>query len=361
MSLTQIRLNNLVKNPRNFEFEQSLKNITKAVKAEEIFNNKVREYNNSLIGLYSSIRPQLEIKNKVQEDETSHKKLEEGRYTKTEIDKEAETKKELEETKKQAKQVEKLEQLITRLDAGFDDVTRTLINLLNNGVVHHDAVVKALDELDKNGKINNNTQDNLIDEIKKNGDVSTEQLKAVKEVLSYNKATLKEIENLKDVTTKSIGLMVLQKVGKDEMNGKSFDVSYDQVHDEFVIEYSKIKYPFSKSSYQELIENRNNYPTDLSKLSEDDLYNYWLLLKNMGVTKTPNHTTHDKITFNNQVLGFGKSTAVEYKVREQIRKVLSPTQASSSTATGQGYKQSVVILPSSYKQLKKDLALIIAS
>src|SRR5277367_1095867 len=367
MSLTQIRLNNLVKNPRNFEFEQSLKNITKAVKAEEIFNNKVREYNNSLIGLYSSIRPQLEIKNKVQEDETSHKKLEEGRYTKTEIDKEAETKKELEETKKQAKQVEKLEQLITRLDAGFDDVTRTLINLLNNGVVHHDAVVKALDELDKNGKINNNTQDNLIDEIKKNGDVSTEQLKAVKEVLNYNKATLKEIENLKDVTTKSIGLMVLQKVGKDEMNGKSFDVSYDQVHDEFVIEYSKIKYPFSKSSYQELIENRNNYPTDLSKLSENDLYSYWLLLKNLGETKVPNHTTHDKISFNNQVLGFGRKGALEHNVREQIKKVRSPTQASqsssssssSSVATGQGL--SVIILPSSYKQLKNDLALIIAS
>ena len=128
MSLTQIRLNNLVKNPRNLEFEQSLKNITKAVKAVEMFNNKVKEYNNSLIGLYSSIRPGLEIKNKVQEDETLHKKLEEGRYTKTEIEKEAETKKESEETKKQAKQVEKLEQLITRLDSGFDDVTRTLIN-----------------------------------------------------------------------------------------------------------------------------------------------------------------------------------------------------------------------------------------
>src|SRR5277367_790334 len=216
MSLTQIRLNNLVKNPRNFEFEQSLKNVTKAVKAEEIFNNKVREYNNSLIGLYSSIRPGLEIKNKVQEDETLHKKLE--------------------ETKKQAKQVEKLEQLITRLDAGFDDVTRTLINLLNNGVLHHDGVIKALDEIDKNGKINNNTQDDIIDEIKKNGDASAEQLKAEKEILSYNKAALKEIENLKDVTTKSIGMMVLQKVGKDEMFGKPFDVSYDQLHDEFVIE-----------------------------------------------------------------------------------------------------------------------------
>src|SRR5277367_4280911 len=236
MSLTQIRLNNLVKNPRNFEFEQSLKNVTKAVKAEEIFNNKVREYNNSLIGLYSSIRPGLEIKNKVQEDEILHKKLEEGRFIKTEIDKEAETKKESEETKKQAKQVEKLEQLITRLDVGFNDVTRTLINLLDNGVLHHDGVIKALDELDKNGKISNNTQEDIINEIKKNGDASVEQLKAVKEVLSYNKATLKKIENLKDVTTKSIGMMVLQKVGKDEMFGKPFDVSYDQLHDEFVIE-----------------------------------------------------------------------------------------------------------------------------
>src|SRR5580700_9255557 len=138
MSLTQIRLNNKIKNPRNFEFDQQLKNVTKAANAEEIFNNKVREYNQTLQGLYSSIKPQLEIKNKVQENETLNKKLDVGRFQKSEMEKEAETKK---QEKINAKQVEKLEQLLGRLDAGFDDVARarTLINQLNNGVVHHDA------------------------------------------------------------------------------------------------------------------------------------------------------------------------------------------------------------------------------
>src|SRR5271156_2000461 len=149
MSLTQIRLNNLVKNPRNLEFEQSLKSVIKAAKAQEIFDNKVREYNQALTGLYGSLRPQLEIKNKIQEDETLHKKLDIGRYQKTEMEREAEVKKEAEENKNR----EKLEQLLARLDVGFNDVARTLINLLNNGVVQHDAVIKALDELDKNGKI----------------------------------------------------------------------------------------------------------------------------------------------------------------------------------------------------------------
>src|SRR5271156_1327226 len=129
MSLTQIRLNNLVKNPRNLEFEQSLKSAKKAAKAQEIFDNTVREYNQALTGLYGSLRPQLEIKNKIQEDETLHKKLDIGRFQKTEMEKEAEFKKEVEENKKQEKQVEKLEQFLARLDAGFDDVARTLINL----------------------------------------------------------------------------------------------------------------------------------------------------------------------------------------------------------------------------------------
>ena len=125
MSLTQTGLNNKIKNPRNFEFDQQLKNVTKAAKAEVIFNNKVREYNQTLQGLYSSIKPQLEIKNKVQEDETLNKKLDVGRFQKSEMEKEAETKKEAEETKNRekinAKQVEKLEQLL----AGFDDAART--------------------------------------------------------------------------------------------------------------------------------------------------------------------------------------------------------------------------------------------
>src|SRR5271156_2984675 len=155
MSLTQIRLNNLVKNPRNLEFEQSLKSVKKAAKVQEIFDNKVREYNSALTGLYGSLKPQLEIKNKIQEDETVHKKLDTGRYQKTEMEKEAEVKKETEENKNRRAaelQQEKLEQLLARLDVGFNDVARTLINLLNNGVVNHDAVIKALDELDKNGK-----------------------------------------------------------------------------------------------------------------------------------------------------------------------------------------------------------------
>src|SRR5271156_4572663 len=235
MSLTQIRLNDKVKNPRNLVAEQELKSVTKAAKVEEMFNNKVREYNQSLQGLYSSIKPQLEIKNKIQEDEKLSKTLNIGRYKKTELEKEAEIKKEAEENAKQAKQVRALEELLARLDAGFNDVTRTLINLLNNGVVNHDAVIMALDELDKNGKINNNTQTLIIDEIKKNGDVSTEQLKAVKEVLNYNKATLKEIENIKDVTAKSIKLMAAQKVGKIDFYNQPMDVSYDNVHDEYLL------------------------------------------------------------------------------------------------------------------------------
>src|SRR5271156_3357847 len=101
MSLTQIRLNDKVKNPRNLVAEQELKSVTKAAKAEEMFNNKVREYNQSLQGLYSSIKPQLEIKNKIQEDEALSKTLNIGRFQKTEMVKEAEIKKEAEENAKQ--------------------------------------------------------------------------------------------------------------------------------------------------------------------------------------------------------------------------------------------------------------------
>src|SRR5271156_5021722 len=152
------------------------------------------------------------------------------------MEKEAEMKKDVEQEKINAKQVEKLEQLLARLDVGFNDVARTLINLLNNGVVHHDAVIKALDELDRNGKINNNTQTLIIDEIKKNGDVSTEQLKAVKEVLNYNKATLKEMENIKDVASKTTGILTAQKLGKDKMYGQDIDINHDNVKDEFSVE-----------------------------------------------------------------------------------------------------------------------------
>src|SRR5271156_4039662 len=236
MSLTQIRLNDKVKNPRNLVAEQELKSVAKAAKAQEMFNNKVREYNQSLQGLYSSIKPQLEIKNKIQEDEALSKILNIGRYQKTEMEKEAEIKKEAEENAKQVKQVRALEELLARLDIGFNDVTRTLINLLNNGVVNHDAVIKALDELDKNGKFNNNAQTLIIDEIKKNGDVSTEQLKAVKEVLNYNKATLKEMENIKDVASKTTGILTAQKLGKDKMYGQDIDINHDNVKDEFSVE-----------------------------------------------------------------------------------------------------------------------------
>src|SRR5271156_4810747 len=147
------------------------------------------------------------------------------------MEKEAEMKKDVEQEKINAKQVEKLEQLLARLDVGFNDVARTLINLLNNGVVHHDAVIKALDELDKNGKINNNTQTLIIDEIKKSGDVSTEQLEAVKEVLNYNKATLKEMENIKDVTAQSIGIMTGKKLAQMDFYQAPTDVTYDDIHD----------------------------------------------------------------------------------------------------------------------------------
>src|SRR5271156_1256119 len=138
MSLTQIRLNDKVKNPRNLVAEQELKSVTKAAKAQEMFNNKVREYNQALSGLYSSIKPQLEIKNKIQEDEALSKTLNIGRYQKTAMEEGNEMKKEAEENAKQersqVKQVRALEELLARLDVGFNDVTRTLINLLNNGV-----------------------------------------------------------------------------------------------------------------------------------------------------------------------------------------------------------------------------------
>src|SRR5271156_4022082 len=120
MSLTQIRLNDKVKNPRNSEFDQEPKSVTKAIKAQDMFNNKVREYNQALSGLYSSIKPQLEIKNKIQEDEALSKTLNIGRYQKTAMEKEAEMKKEAEENAKQEKinanQVQKLEQLLARLE-----------------------------------------------------------------------------------------------------------------------------------------------------------------------------------------------------------------------------------------------------
>src|SRR3977135_478982 len=249
MSITQIKLNNKVKNPRNLIFEQDLKDVSKAVKAQDVFNAKVRAYNLTLQGLYSSLKPQAEIKNKIQEDELIHKNLDKDRYVKSDREKEAEAKVEAEAIKKNEKinaaQLQKLEELAARLHDGFDDVARTLVMLLNNGVVHHDAVIKALEELDKNRKINNNTQTVIIDEIKKNGDVTTEQLKAVKEVLNYNKATLKEIENLTKLTEKNTGILTAQKVGKTDMFGRSLDVSYDAVHDEFIVEYSNTKYPFS--------------------------------------------------------------------------------------------------------------------
>ena len=95
------------------------------------------------------------------------------------------------------------------------------------------------------------------------------------------------------------------------------------------------------------------------------MYNYWHLLKEMGVTKVPNHTTRDKITFNNAVLAFGREGALEHNVRANIRNELNLAgQATGATAyTGQGIstKGKVIILPSSYKQLRKDLTLIIAS
>ena len=62
MSLTQIKLNNKVKNPRNLVFEQDLKDVTKGVKAKDMFNAKVRAYNLSLQGLYSSLKPKQKLK-----------------------------------------------------------------------------------------------------------------------------------------------------------------------------------------------------------------------------------------------------------------------------------------------------------
>ena len=95
------------------------------------------------------------------------------------------------------------------------------------------------------------------------------------------------------------------------------------------------------------------------------MYNYWHLLKEMGVTKVPKHNNPDKITFNNGVLDFGRKGALEHNVRAKIRNILNPAgQATGATAyTGQGIstKEKIIILPSSYKQLRKDLTLIIAS
>src|SRR5271156_1968819 len=129
MSLTQIRLNDKVKNPRNLVAEQELKSVTKAAKAQDMFNNKEREYNQALSGLYSSIKPQLEIKNKIQEDEALSKTLNIGRYQKTAMEEGNEMKKEAEQEKINAnrraaelQQVKKLEQLLARLDVGFNDV-----------------------------------------------------------------------------------------------------------------------------------------------------------------------------------------------------------------------------------------------
>src|SRR5271156_1800331 len=259
MSLTQIRLNDKVKNPRNLVAEQELKSVTKAAKAQNMFNNKVREYNQALSGLYSSIKPQLEIKNKINEDESVSKTLNIGRYQKTAMEESNEMKKEAEENAKQEKinanQVQKLEQLLARLEGFHNDVTRTLINLLNNGVVNHDAVIKALEELDKNVKINNNTQTLIIDEIKKNGDVSTEQLNAVKEVLNYNKATLKEMENIKDVTAQTTGILTAQKLGQRDFYQAPTDVTYDNDHETFFVKYQNTQYPFSKPAFQQFIEN----------------------------------------------------------------------------------------------------------
>ena len=165
----------------------------------------------------------------------------------------------------------KLEQLLAKLNDGFADVTRILINLLDNGVVHHDAVIKALEELDKNGKIGHNTQTVIIDEIKKNSDATTEQLNAIKEVLNYSKATVKEIENLNKLTEKLTGFMEAQKVGKTDMFGRTMEVSQDTIHDVYIVEYSNHKYPFSSNSFKELMENKYNYPSDYTKISEDDM------------------------------------------------------------------------------------------
>src|SRR3981189_1131084 len=90
MSLIQIKLNNKIKNPRNLLFEQELKNDAKAAKAEAMFNARVREYNQSLQGLYSSLKPQVEIKNKIQEEELMHKNLDKSRYPKSDLEKETE-------------------------------------------------------------------------------------------------------------------------------------------------------------------------------------------------------------------------------------------------------------------------------
>src|SRR5271156_657846 len=337
MSLTQIRLNDKVKNPRNLVAEQELKSVTKAAKVEEMFNNKVREYNQSLQGLYSSIKPQLEIKNKIQEDEKLSKTLNIGRYKKTELEKEAEIKKEAEENAKQAKQVRALEELLAKLDAGFGDVTRTLINLLNNGVVHHDAVIRALDELDKNGKINNNTQTLIIDEIKKNGDVSEKQLEAVKEVLNYNKATLKEIENLKDVTSKSVGIMVGQKLGQMDFYQAPTDVTYDNVHDTFFVKYQNTQYPFSKPAFQQLIENQNDFPTDLGKIDIDDTLKYGRLLRARGMGTDRVHEIKNptnRIYYNNMVLSCVQSNWTDATSRPKIEQIFRTS--STQAKTGQG-------------------------
>ena len=87
----------------------------------------------------------------------------------------------------------------------------------------------------------------------------------------------------------------------------------------------------------------------------------------MGIDKVPKHTANDKIMFNNQVLGFGRKRALEHNVRANIRNVLNPqagVTTTGATATGRGLVNNTptvtVILPSSDKQLKKDLSLIIA-
>src|SRR5271167_3298887 len=103
MSLTQIRLNNKVKNPRNFEFYQELKNVTNAAKTEAMYNAKVAEYNQSLQGLYNSLKPQLEVKNKIQEDATSLSNLDKGRFTNSDMEKETEEKEVTEAAKKNEK------------------------------------------------------------------------------------------------------------------------------------------------------------------------------------------------------------------------------------------------------------------
>src|SRR5271156_992364 len=108
--------------------------------------------------------------------------------------------------------------------------------------------------------------------------------------------------------------------------GQDIDINHDNVKDEFIVEHKNKKFLFSKPSYEQLIENKYDPPTDITKINEDDLFNYWYLLKELGVDTDPKNNT-GRIGFNNQVLSLGKKDSLENTVRANIRKVLNPTPA----------------------------------